>query len=581
MPPFRQPSPSRIGSLLGILRRNQDLLRNAGSLAATTGVTSVLGFAFWIYADHVFTLDAAGYGTAAVSTMTLLGTIGMFGLGTMLIGELPHNTNRGGLMMAAFIASFLGSFVLAIVFSLGVDVFGGHFPQITGTLSRAGIFAVGVAITGATLVFDDATIGLMRGGLQLSRNVTVSIAKMAALPVAALVLHDALGVGIMLAWVIGTLVSLVPTAITIKRGGGRILYRPDWRTFWRLGKVSLAHNWLNLAITVPTKLIPVLVAIAVSSPASVGAFYIAAMLASFLSMVPMHLSTVLFAIASAAPEKISEKLRFVLRMSLVIGIPAGLVLGLAAHLVLSVFNSKYGSLATGPLWLLIIGYIPGLPNTVYIAVCRATGRVVQATWILSTFAAIQMVAVVVGGRVDGLYGVAYGLLAVAVLQALITTPAVLRAAFGTVTIKRAAAPVTAGQARLRAAELDEEMRLRQEAGLAALIALATTVAPSPPRGPMPNNAVPKGSVPHSRMHNSGPNSGVPGGAGGGQQADRTQQNPAATRHRHRRSTVPITTGNPILTDTSWWPDLNEAEFRARQESSMAALIAIATHAARF
>lgn len=558
-PPHREPpqsAPSRLATIRGILQRNQDLLRNAGSLAATTGLTSALGFGYWIYAAHVFSPAAVGYGTAAISTMTLLGTVGMFGIGTMLIGELPRGGNRGGLMMACFIASFIGSFILGIGFSLASLGFGNHFVEISGNLGRTALFSFGVAMTGATFVFDESTIGLMRGGLQLSRNVTVSIAKMAALPAAALILHDVFGVGILLAWVVGTVVSIVPVAITIRRTGGRVLHRPDWGAFWRLGKVTLAHNWLNLAIATPGKLVPVLVAALVPSSSN-GAFYVAAMISSFLFMVPMHMSTVLFAIASAMPEVIAEKLRFVLRISLIIGIPAGLLMGIGSHFLLSVFGSSYAALATGPLWISIISYIPGLPNIVYIAVCRATGRVSQAAAFLSGFAALQMAAVVVGAKLDGLYGLSYGMLAVAVVEALITTPPVLRAAFGRAEIRRAADPVTAGQARLRSAELADEVRLRQEAGLAALVLLATNVAP--PR----QQQAPLGAHEIPRSGGKGR-----AAAGGG---------------RHRRSSVPVpvTRGNPILTDTGWWPDSDEATFRTRQESGMAALIAIATHAARY
>ena len=123
-------------------------------------------------------------------------------------------------------------------------------------------------------------------------------------------------------------------------------------------------------------------------------------------------------------------------MSLIIGILGGLILGLSAHLVLSVFGSGYASLATGPLWLLIICYIPALPNTVYIAVCRATGRVNQAAIFLTAAAAVQMAAVVVGGKLDGLYGLCYGMLAVAILEALVTTGPVLRTAFGSPPLSR-------------------------------------------------------------------------------------------------------------------------------------------------
>jgi O-antigen/teichoic acid export membrane protein len=467
-------------ALRAILGRNQDLLRNAGSLVATTGVTSVLGSAYWLYAARMFAQQAVGYGTAAISVMTLLGTIGMFGLGTMLIGELPQRQAKGGLMTAALIASFAGSLILGSGFSLISLAFGHTFLEIGGTLARMLVFSLGVAATAVTFVFDESTIGLMRGGLQLSRNMTFSIAKMAALPVCAIVVHDLFGLGIMLSWVLGAVVSVIPVAVTLKRGGASLLHKPDWRSLRQLGRLTLAHNWLNLAITTPAKLIPVIV-VAVVSPSANAAFYVAFMLASFLYIVPQSLSTVLFAIASATPELIGEKLRFVLRMSLAIGVPVCLVLAISAHLALSVFGAGYAAQATFPLWLLILGYVPGIPNAVYIAVCRATGRVAQAAVFLAVFAAIQLAAIAIGGKLGGLHGLSYAMLGVAVVEALITTPPVLRAAYGRATTWSAepsgatAARRAVAAARHRDPVRDEEIRLRQEAGLAALIAIATAV----------------------------------------------------------------------------------------------------------
>ena len=90
-------------------RRHQDLLSNASTLAATTGVTSVLGFAYWATAARLFSQQAVGYGAAAISAMTLLGTIGMLGMGTLLIGELPRRSARAGLVSAALLTCGLGS----------------------------------------------------------------------------------------------------------------------------------------------------------------------------------------------------------------------------------------------------------------------------------------------------------------------------------------------------------------------------------------------------------------------------------------------------------------------------------------
>jgi O-antigen/teichoic acid export membrane protein len=90
--------------------QNKDLLRNAGSLAATTGLTSLFGFVFWIVADHEFSKSEAGYAIAAANAMQLFGTIGMFGLGTMMIGELPKRLrDRGGLFAASMVTSAIGS----------------------------------------------------------------------------------------------------------------------------------------------------------------------------------------------------------------------------------------------------------------------------------------------------------------------------------------------------------------------------------------------------------------------------------------------------------------------------------------
>ena len=310
-------------------QRHEDLLSNAGSLVGTAGVTSALGFAYWAIAARLFDQQAVGYGAAAVSAMTLLGTIGMFGLGTVLIGELARHGPRTGLVAAGLITSGAGSLVLGLGFAIVVPYFSHRFEAISGTPWRVVSFAAGVALTGATLVFDQATIGLLRGGLQLLRNLAFSAAKLATLLAAAIFLHDELGVGIILSWTVGIAASLVPIAIRLRLAGVPVLYRPDWAVLRGLGKTAVAHNWLNLAIALPLSVVPVLVTVVVS-PSATAAFYPAWMLTNLLYIVPSASSTVLFAVAAAAPEVIAAKLRFVVKLSLWIGLPCAVVLGLGA-----------------------------------------------------------------------------------------------------------------------------------------------------------------------------------------------------------------------------------------------------------
>ena len=411
--------------------QNQDLLRNAGSLAATTGLTSLFGFAFTVVGERSFP-TTFGFSTAAISSMQLFAVIGMFGLGTMLIGELPRmNRGRGGLFSAAMSVSFIGSVVLALVFSLIVGAFfGGKLPGIGGDLGQVLLFVFGTALTGATLVFDEGIIGMLRGGIQLWRNMAMSAVKLASLPVTAIVLHDKFGVGVTVSFVIGTVGSLIPVFFIFARDDMTVFHKPDWQRMRELFPVALSHNWLNLATQAPARVIPIVVT-AVIGGTEGGVFYTIWMISALLFMVPVQLGTVLFALASASPDIVAEKLRFVLRVSLLIGLPVMLVLTAGSHFMLSFFNSSKVNVAavgTLPLILLIVGYIPQMPSAQYVAVSRATGKVGQAAGLLVGFGVLEVVAVYVGGRLDGIDGLSFGYLAVLVLQAFVTAPTVFRAA---------------------------------------------------------------------------------------------------------------------------------------------------------
>lgn len=505
----------------GTIRQHGDVMKNASSLLATTGVTSAMGFAYWAIAARTFSQRAVGYGSATVSAVTLLGTIGMFGLGTVLIGELPRRARRGGLVAAALLTSGLGSLVLGLGFAAIAPSLSSRFALITGTPLRALLVTFSVVLMAVGLVFDQATIGVLRGGVQLYRNFVFSLAKLLVLPVTAMVLHDQFGAGITVSWAAGMVLSLAAAAIQLRRSGAAVLYKPDWGVLRGLGRTALAHNWLNLAIAVPYSLIPVLVTVIIS-PSANAAFYAAWMLSGFVYIIPQHLSTVLFAVAAGDPQAMARKLRFTLGISVLVGLPGSVALGLGAHLALSLFGAGYARIATLPLVLLAVGYLPSIPRVHYIAVCRATGRVSRAAVVLTTFAAIEIAAAALGGVLHGLIGLSVALLAVNTAEGIATAPAVVKAAIARGRHRRAVAASTSdGLAAMRAQglsgadletrspiprgpdqrpvpprryaasspddvvlhhdeEVDGRKRTQQEAGLAVLLSLATTIGPDHP-----------------------------------------------------------------------------------------------------
>ena len=431
-------------------RQHRNLLRNAGSLVATTGITSVLGAAYWTFAARLFSQQDVGYGAAAVPAMTLLGTIGMFGFGTLLIGELPKRKRRAELVSAALITCALGCLALGLGFVLVVPHFSKRFETMLGAPEQKGIFIAGVVLTGVSSVLDLATIGVLRGGVQLARNVAFSFAKLAILPIVAFVLHDSLGIDIVLSWVAGIAISLVLVAVRLAISGTRLLARPDWNLLRSLGRTTMAHNWLNIAITVPPTVIPVLVTVLVS-PSANAAFYVAFTLSSFLYVVPGHLATVLFALAAAEPHAIARNVRFASRLSYLIGLPAMAILMLSGHRILSIYGPGYARIATVPMCLVALGYIPSVPKALYIAVCRANGRIAHAATILTVFTIMEIGGAAAGGALDGLTGLSLGLLAVLVVQGIVITPPILRAVVARGRHRRHDLPTSRSNARIASA----------------------------------------------------------------------------------------------------------------------------------
>lgn len=495
------------GPISNIWHRHSDVLSNAGSLVGATAVVSLLGFGYWALAARLFSQQAVGYGSAAVSAMTLLGAIGMLGLGTVLVGELPKRTTRGGLILASLVACGLGSLLLGVGFAIAAPHISARFANVTGSPRSAALFAVGVAVTAVSLVFDQATIGLMRAGIQLFRNIVFATAKLLVMFIAAISFHDLFGLGITASWVVGVGISLATVALWLRFTGAEVLPRPDWGVLRGLGRTAISHNWLNLAVILPFTVLPVLVTTIVSPQAN-AAFYIAWTLVGVLYMVPAQLSMVLFAIAAADPQAIARKLRFTMRLSCVIGLLGMAVLGLGAPLVLRIYGASYAHTAVFPLWMLLLGYLPSIPRAHYIAVCRAVNRVSWGAFVLSVASIAEVGGAAVGGVMGGLRGLSVALMAVTLVEGIAFTPPVLRAAMGCGRHRRSAAfigspangsrgfgpverpadraarlgprgdlrsikpsPLTPGQVEIEIGE-------RQSAGINALLSLATSVVPT-------------------------------------------------------------------------------------------------------
>lgn len=388
-------------------RTHETILSNAGSMVVALGTTSLLGAVFWLLAARHFSQHAVGVSGAAVSAMTLLGFAATIGLGTVLMGELPQRETRAhGLLNAALGASAAVGGLLGLGFALIAPLFSSGFDPLRQSPLSVAIFAGGVSLTALTLVLDQALIGLLRGGLQLVRNIVFSAVKLALLLAVAGLSATYGGMGIYTAWALGALISLAVLVPFYRRQAEPL--RAHFAELNSLRLDAASHHAFNLALRAPDLLLPVMVLTVLSADLS-ASFYIAWMIVSMLFSIPQSLSTVLYAVGSGDPHDLERRFRFTLGVSAACGVAAVLILLPAGGPLLRLFGSSYAGQATVAVQILALGVFPEAVRTHFVAVRRLTRRIGTALPLVWGGAVLEVAGGTAGALISNdLTGVAIG-----------------------------------------------------------------------------------------------------------------------------------------------------------------------------
>lgn len=415
------------------IQTNSALLSNAASLVGTTGVTSLLGFAYWWVAARQFSPAAVGLASAAISAMTLFGTFGILGLGTLLVGELPrHKGQEAPLISTALLVVGGVGLGLGILVALIAPYVSTDLADLRADSGSVMLFAFGVSVTAVTLVLDQALIGLLQGGLQLGRNTLFAAVKLAALFLAGFWLSQTTGLTIYATWMIGNITSLLVLAcIALWKGvkpGPNVL--PQFGFLRKLGLEAIKHHALNLTLQAPSLLLPVLVTVALSTTMNAW-FYISWNLSSIGNTIAYSLTLVLYAVSAAQPQTLARKIRLTLCLAFAATVLLNVAFLLGTQQILGFFGHSYAEQAAWSLRILSIETFPFIIKTHYIAVRRVHGRVAPTTLITIATGVLEVGGSALGVHLGGLTGLSLGWFAAMCIEAICMFPTVYRAARAT------------------------------------------------------------------------------------------------------------------------------------------------------
>jgi len=410
--------------------RNWSLLSNAGALFGSRILISGLGFVYWWLAAQLFLPEAVGLASSIVSAMMLLGAVGAVGLDILIVGEIPRRPEQvGTLISTAVLVAGVTSCCLGIIFALCAPLLSTKLSSLAGGLEIILLFALGTAITSISLVVDQATIGLLRGGIQLGRNAIFAAAKILLLWLASIFIIKKSSLVIYLSWVMGSLASFLIITFGLMIMGIKIIYLPQLSFISELRRSVIGHYILNLAIVAPGFILPMLVTIILSAE-STAYYYVAWMIAGMAFMVPQALSIVLFAIGSGHRDSLSHYLKLSMQVSFMVGVIISVLVFICADFILSFFGSSYEIEAGWALRILSMGMIPMTIKLHYVAIYRIYNRIYRTALFMAAGAVLEILMAVIGAYIGNLTGLSIGWLIAISIEALLMLPTVYHVTVG-------------------------------------------------------------------------------------------------------------------------------------------------------
>ena len=412
--------------------RSSFLVRSALALVGTSALTSGLGFVFWVVAARLTTATEVGEAATAIAAMSLLAPFASLGFGTLLIARLPTMAEgRSQLVVTAALASAVVGAVLALVCAeLLPDSFLG-IPTLGGAPGATTVFVLGVSAHGVGLVLDQALLSVSGGGPQLGRNAVLALGKLALLVAAALALDELDSLTVYESWLLGNVLSILLMGAWLVR-----THRVPWRGLRPAAGVlsglrldAAQHHALNLALSVPYFAMPMIASATLGSQ-DAGYLYATWSVAGIVFVLPIALSTALFASGARDAARFTTEFRLTLRWSLLAALAANLAVLPLGGWVLRVFGEEYADNGRTALIFLCLAGLGLVIKDHHVTIARMTGDVGREAGLVWVLTALEILGAALGALAGGLTGLAVGWLAAVAVEAVVYGPLVLRASRG-------------------------------------------------------------------------------------------------------------------------------------------------------
>jgi O-antigen/teichoic acid export membrane protein len=359
-----------VGSLLNRLRADH-LVRNSLYLMVSTGLQAVLGFAFWIVMARLFSAEDVGKASSLISATTLLSYFALFGLNTTVMRFLPTATNKGALLTAVFV--MVGA--VAVVIAIGYVMLTPFIAPPLAFVARSPVMTAGFAVLAAAAAINVLTDSVFMASRRAEFcAVTDGLVGGGGRIVFGIILAGTGAYGLYLGAAGGfAAAALVGILIMIAILHWRPALTNPLQTLRPLLKFSGANYVANSMNLLPGVVVPLIVLDRLGAKAA-GYYYVAFQMATILFTAAAAVEASFMAEGSQAGANWRVIRRRSRRLAIMIFVPAGLIMALAAHWILLAFTRGYSVHGTGSLEILSAAVLPIAACNWGWTVLRLTGR---------------------------------------------------------------------------------------------------------------------------------------------------------------------------------------------------------------
>ncbi len=383
-------------------------IANGLTLIGSKAITMGLGFIFWVIAARAFDPRQVGIAAGAVSAMMLCTQIAQLGFGSAFITHYPARRREPApLLNTSFtLVAALGA-VWGLLF---VALAGFAFHQlhvVAGSWEFVLLFVFASLFGTLGILYDQVATALRRGDQALVRNVAFGIGTVALLAAVVGSSHRAGAESIFMPWAVAGLLALLIGLRQVRRTlpGYQLRLAVRWGLARELMRAGMPNYALTLAERAPGLILPVVVA-ELLSPAANATWYTVWMMAWVLYIVPIQVGMTIFSEASHDPAALRESIRRGVLCSLAVGAVGAIVLGLGAHLALSILGHHYAHGGVWPLRVLVVAFVPLSFVQAYYSAARARRRLTEAVVVAWSSALVSVAVAGVAGLIGGLTAMA-------------------------------------------------------------------------------------------------------------------------------------------------------------------------------